>query len=860
MYKKKFLIIFLLLITVNNLAFAKNLCEITLDQMTDTLKINSVMSISGSITSSVYNGDLTDLPILVKLTNPNSTEELIETKTFQGRFITDHTFNLPGIWSIQACLSENNVYTPVSSEIKQIDIVHNSGYTIIISANRSNRNNIQAFNRTTQHVYQSLKYRGFLDEDILFFNEDTNIPGVDYSTNKKMIQDVLSGTNDVVMDNSDLNIQEKMNQNPANLYIIITGYGDSDLFYIHPDIAINASEFASWLHAFQFGTEKSIGLTGNAFNKKIIIILGFSHSGSFIDDLSGTNRVIITSCQSNEIAYMGSLDIDGIREGDFFISELFKNILPSNTVRKAFIKTAYNIGRYTFSSNGIQQKPLFDDDGDKAGQTDISLFKPDDENNTYLYVGSKKNTTDQVLEIDATKSISLGNQSITLNSLYAQLTGVSNPNTLSVWIEIKAPDFAPEQPDNNEPVKLKLPQIYGQKCPNTPNCFQWQNINTFTGYGTYQVFYFTSGNQAPLAETKVYKIIPENSEPLPFTLLSPENNSEVNLFHYSPDDAYYAILDWEDAVDPEGHDIQYRVFLSPNVSFPYTQTLTKENIENSNCMIAIPDNLLRHEGIIYWYVQAIDEYGAIQTTKSKFFTIFDITTVTAYIKGNIYRAGTTQPITNAVFSIPAFDCYANSNQEGSFMKILPIRNNNDSCAISVDVRTTAQGYLSLENIINIPESCQIDNLVIELEPATTRQTFVFHLKKGWNLVSLPIIPDSFDYMTIFPDAISIYRYENGRYIEEHEIKPEVGYWVELDSDKTYEVTGLPKTNYTKSLSSGWHLLGATFEKTTPMDNNEVCIDIIYAYDEGDYHKVFELTPGFGYWIYLVEKCEFIINN
>ena len=169
--------------------------------------MNTTLSISGKITSPEHNGDFTDLPIIIKLTNPDSIEELIHTKTLQGYYDIDHLFNISGIWSIQANLSENSDYTPVSSEIKQIKVVHNSGYAILINANKSDSNSIPAFNRTTQHVHQSLKYRGFLNEDILYFNQNLGLSGVDYLPNKQMIQEVLSGTNDVSMNNSDLNIQ-----------------------------------------------------------------------------------------------------------------------------------------------------------------------------------------------------------------------------------------------------------------------------------------------------------------------------------------------------------------------------------------------------------------------------------------------------------------------------------------------------------------------------------------------------------------------------------------------------------------------------------------------------------------------------
>ena len=62
------------------------------------------------------------------------------------------------------------------------------------------------------------------------------------------------------------------------------------------------------------------------------------------------------------------------------------------------------------------------------------------------------------------------------------------------------------------------------------------------------------------------------------------------------------------------------------------------------------------------------------------------------------------------------------------------------------------------------------------------ESFTITLKKGWNLISIPLIPADNDYkfISLFPDAKVAYEFKDGTYISVNYFKPGVGYWVQVD--------------------------------------------------------------------------------
>jgi len=92
------------------------------------------------------------------------------------------------------------------------------------------------------------------------------------------------------------------------------------------------------------------------------------------------------------------------------------------------------------------------------------------------------------------------------------------------------------------------------------------------------------------------------------------------------------------------------------------------------------------------------------------------------------------------------------------------------------------------------------------------QGFSINLKAGWNMVSLPLIPDNRSVYAIFGsiptlDTMPVVTWEAPSFVVVEEIEPKIGYWVFAPSDTTINIIGNPITNTTLILKAGWNMVG-----------------------------------------------------
>ena len=128
--------------------------------------------------------------------------------------------------------------------------------------------------------------------------------------------------------------------------------------------------------------------------------------------------------------------------------------------------------------------------------------------------------------------------------------------------------------------------------------------------------------------------------------------------------------------------------------------------------------------------------------------------------------------------------------------------------------------------------------------------------KWWSMISLPVDPINKKLSTLFPGAVVAYGYDKGtgyvRVKPDDDLEVGRGYWILLDEEKTYTLTGQPIPSYTYPVSSdGWAMIGgcASLAWASP---NHCNIDVIYRYVQGiGYQRITgPLEPGEGYWILL----------
>jgi hypothetical protein len=145
-----------------------------------------------------------------------------------------------------------------------------------------------------------------------------------------------------------------------------------------------------------------------------------------------------------------------------------------------------------------------------------------------------------------------------------------------------------------------------------------------------------------------------------------------------------------------------------------------------------------------------------------------------------------------------------------------------------------------------------------LESLTAEVTM--ELPKGWSMISLPVVPESLILSDVFPGAVVVYRYERGfGYLRvKEELKVGEGYWILLNEEQAYTVTGECIQEYTLSVENGWYMIGGCTHPARVIPHNcGICA--IYGFDQGvGYQTVLEsecLEPGKGYWICIKDATD-----
>ncbi|MFP4460010.1 MAG: hypothetical protein ACLFSQ_10530 [Candidatus Zixiibacteriota bacterium] len=153
------------------------------------------------------------------------------------------------------------------------------------------------------------------------------------------------------------------------------------------------------------------------------------------------------------------------------------------------------------------------------------------------------------------------------------------------------------------------------------------------------------------------------------------------------------------------------------------------------------------------------------------------------------------------------------------------------------------------------------------------------LHRGWNLVSLPVIPETTATPPVlFPTMIggSCFRYnpEASAYDSvgyADTLRPGYGYWVLSGSDTTYQITGrLPVYNYDLPVYRGWNMIGAAatypnvpLEMAHQFPRGIMVEEDVYWYDpvERSYgYGTDKLSAGKGYWILINRDGTFRLDT
>lgn len=119
------------------------------------------------------------------------------------------------------------------------------------------------------------------------------------------------------------------------------------------------------------------------------------------------------------------------------------------------------------------------------------------------------------------------------------------------------------------------------------------------------------------------------------------------------------------------------------------------------------------------------------------------------------------------------------------------------------------------------------------------------LTAGWNLVSLPVIPESNALADLIPTAEVAYSFD-GVYNEATTLEPCLGYWVKVPADVTIALAGPAVTDCSGSFTEGWRLVGGPNCTAIPATTPGGALQSLFGFD-GAYQVVSQTGAGFGYW-------------
>ncbi len=126
------------------------------------------------------------------------------------------------------------------------------------------------------------------------------------------------------------------------------------------------------------------------------------------------------------------------------------------------------------------------------------------------------------------------------------------------------------------------------------------------------------------------------------------------------------------------------------------------------------------------------------------------------------------------------------------------------------------------------------------------------LRKGWNLLSLPLTVTNGRKSVIFPASSSdLYTYHNG-YVVRDSLVNGAGYWLKFDNAQEINLPGDPRFADSMSVNKGWNMVGSSsssVDVTTITSNpDSLVLTPFYDYNSTGYHTSGTVDPLKGYWV------------
>jgi hypothetical protein len=198
-----------------------------------------------------------------------------------------------------------------------------------------------AFIKTTDHAYRALKHVGYKDKDIFYLSKHFGV-GTDVFQIKKAFEYSIK------------NWLPSHCDSETECFIFMVDHGrDGGYFGLTKWNLLRDYEFADWLKDLEY--------------KTLTIFINSCYSGDFIDDLSGPNRIIITSTNTTGKSFTNLADESVFPQA--FFNELEK---ASDSYNPSYGKLWEEADKCIYSD---KMNPQIDDNGDGIGSGTVEYDK-----------------------------------------------------------------------------------------------------------------------------------------------------------------------------------------------------------------------------------------------------------------------------------------------------------------------------------------------------------------------------------------------------------------------------------------------------------------------------------------------------
>jgi len=511
-------------------------------------------------------------------------------------------------------------------------------YAILVQGRISNNEGLEAYNKTLNRVYKTLKERGFIKENIRYFNYN---PQQDLDGNGEDDDIFDVPTKEGIQESIDTWLADKIASKPAPAYIIMVDHGKRGVFYLVNDDdnddndKITPSDLNGWLDTLESKLENSDNKT--AIEKPRFIILGMCYSGSFIPALSKldkTERIIITSAAENELSYKGSIEPDdGIRAGEFFIEAFFHELGNGNSFKDAFEQASKHTKWFVPKTNCPTTKYVGDDEGRYPMQHPLINANGDDKSETAFIgndsgdskwiekwgtLGVGKKVNDGEYEVTPKKDL---NNAEEVEDLYIKppIEVIKKIDQFEAVIEIRKPSLfqvCEEVSDQNRTGQVEMDLERKDLEYNHEQERFEIHYDGFQEVGIYHIFYIVQNKDGSTPIVKRSQIRKTSNERtiLPIELFKPKSGGiqqNTTILFY-----------WQKIENLDGNPITYTLAIS-NDNFETVHHI-QENLSQS--FTPVDDSANLKDAIdYYWKVTAIDKFGVkaeseVRVFKTKFDT------------------------------------------------------------------------------------------------------------------------------------------------------------------------------------------------------------------------------------------------